>query len=64
MKWYEFQIGFYVEAENEVDAMHEAGRVLDVANDVDAEGDAQIENIAEWPQGGPQLYDWNKEKQT
>ena len=45
-QWYEFQVGFYVEAESQDEAFKKAVHVVDVANDVDPEGDAQIELIA------------------
>jgi len=54
MKWYEFTIGLYIEAESVQDAMdklNDSG-IFRIARELDAEGDEATEMVGEWPVGG------------
>lgn len=48
-KWFEFNIGLYVEAQTDEDAFRILAPVLEAANKIDPEGDAQIELVGERP---------------
>lgn len=46
--WWEFQVGLFVEAETQEEALKKLLPVLEAANKVDPEGDAQIELVGEY----------------
>lgn len=51
MKWFEFNVGLYVEAETDEEAFRKLLPVLEAANKIDPEGDAQCELVGEHPFG-------------
>lgn len=52
MKWFEFQVGLYVEAETEDEAMRKLSTLMTVADELDPEADAQCEMVGTWDEGG------------
>ena len=46
--WYEFEIGLYVEAESPEEAWEKLAPLVELANSIDPEGNAQIQEHGTW----------------